>query len=83
MQNFIKIKAGIMPEINTDGKWNYQARLDFYRSLQENNPGAFEDMSEASRELLGQWIKALEQQTTQFGANAQIGRTGVAGVAAE
>ena len=83
MQNFIKIKAGIMPEVNADGKWNYQARLDFYRSLQENNPAAFEDLSEASRELLGQWIKALEQQATQFGANAQIGRTGVAGVAAE
>jgi len=83
MQNFIKIKAGIMPEINTDGKWNYQARLDFYRSLQENNPAAFEDLSEASRELLAKWIQALEQQAMQFGANAQIGRTGVAGVEAE
>ena len=83
MQNFIKIKAGIMPAVNADGKWNYQARLDFYRSLQENNPSAFEDMTEASREMLAQWMQALEQQATQFGANAQIGRSGVEGVSAE
>lgn len=82
-QNFIQIKAGIMPQINADGKWNYRARLDFYRSLQENNPAAIEDMTEASREMLAQWIQALEQQDTQFGANAQIGRSGVKGVATE
>ena len=80
MQNFVQIKAGVMPQMDTEGRWNYQARLDFYRGLQEQNPAAFEEMGEKSREMLQRWMEALEQQAQQFGANAEIGRTGVEGV---
>ena len=80
MQNFVQIKAGVMPQMDTEGRWNYQARLDFYRRLQEQNPAAFEEMGETSREMLARWMEALEQQAQQFGANAEIGRTGAEGV---
>ena len=80
MQNFVQIKAGVMPQMDTEGRWNYQARLEFYRNLQQQNPAAFEEMGETSREMLGRWMAALEQQAQQFGANAEIGRTGVEGV---
>ena len=83
MQNFVQIKAGVMPQMDTEGRWNYRARLDFYRNLQEQNPAAFEEMGETSREMLQRWMEALEQQAQQFGANAEIGRTGVRGVAAQ
>lgn len=83
MQNFVQIKAGVMPQMDTEGRWNYQARLEFYRNLQQENPAAFEEMGEASREMLQRWMEALEQQATQFGANAEIGRTGVEGVRSE
>ena len=83
MQNFVQIKAGVMPQMDTEGRWNYQARLDFYRNLQEQNPAAFEEMGETSREMLQRWMEALGQQAQQFGANAEIGRTGARGVTSE
>lgn len=79
-QNFVKIKAGIMPTMDTEGKWNYEARLQFYQQLQAENPEAIEDMGPASQEIFQKWLAALEQQARQFGENAQIGRTGVEGV---
>jgi hypothetical protein len=68
--------------MDTYGKWNYAARLQFYQQLQEENPDAIAEMSPTSQELLNRWIAALEQQNTQYGENAQIGRTGVEGVGA-
>lgn len=83
-QNFILIKAGIMPQMDTSGKWNYQTRLDFYTNLQQNNPAAIQDMSPTSQTMLfEQWIPALQQQLTQYGENAEIGKTGVMGVGAQ
>lgn len=79
-KNFVQIKAGVMPKMDTDGKWNYEARLQFYRQLQQENPDAIAEMSEASQEMFGRWIQALEMQARQFGENATIGRTGVQGV---
>lgn len=81
--NFVKIKAGIMPAMDTDGRWNYAARLQFYQQMQQENPDAIAEMSPRSQEMLQQWIAALQQQQTQFGENAQIGRTGVQGVGAQ
>jgi len=82
-QNFVKIKAGIAPAVNTDGKWNYPARLDFYQRLQQENPDAIAEMSPVSQEILQRHIRALQQQAQQFGENAETGRTGVRGVMAE
>lgn len=81
--NFVKIKAGIQPPVNTEGKWNYQARLEFYQRLQQENPEAIQDMSEVSQQIFQRHIQALEQQALQYGENAAIGRTGVAGVISE
>lgn len=78
--NFIKIKAGVMPQMNTDGGWNYAARLQFWQQLQQENPDAIAEMSATSQEMMARWIAALQQQQTQFGENAEIGKTGVEGI---
>lgn len=80
--NFVKIKAGVMPQMNTDGGWNYAARLGWWEQLQQENPDAIGEMSPTSREMMARWIEALRQQDTQYGENAEIGRTGVQGVGA-
>ncbi len=82
-ENFVKIKAGVMPQMDTGGHWNYAARLEFYSNLQQQNPDAIAEMSPRSQEMLSQWIAALEQQNTQFGVNAEVGRTGVPGIQAQ
>lgn len=82
-ENFVKIKAGVMPQMNTEGGWNYEARLKFWQDLQQQNPDAIAEMSPVSQQMMQQWIAALEQQNTQFGKNAEIGKTGVQGVTAE
>ena len=81
-RNFVLIKAGIMPRMDTEGKWNYAARLEFYQQMMKETPDVVEDMSPRSQEMLQQWMSALQQQQTQFGENAQIGRTGVESVSA-
>ena len=82
-RNFALIKAGVMPDMNTDGGWNYEARLQFWQQLQQENPDAIAEMSPTSQDMMNRWIAALQQQMTQFGENAEIGKTGVQGVGAE
>lgn len=79
-QNFVKIKAGLMPQMDTTGRWRYQARLEWHQRMQQENPDAIAEMSPASQEMYQRWISALEQMVTQFGENAEIGKTGVRGV---
>lgn len=79
-ENFVKIKAGVMPQMNTEGGWNYRARLQWWQQLQQENPEAIESMPPRSQEMMQQWLEALQQQDTQFGENAEIGKTGVQGV---
>ena len=81
-QNFVKIKAGIMPQMDTEGKWNYAARLEWHQRMQQENPDAIAEMSPASQDIYQRWIQALQQMDTQFGENAEIGKTGVRGVSA-
>lgn len=81
--NFVKIKAGLRPEMNVDGGWNYALRLRFWQEQMQTNPGAFEEMSEEVRQFAQAWVQALEQQARQFGENADLGRTGSPLVAAE
>jgi hypothetical protein len=51
-----------------------------YQSMQQENPAVFADMAQDKAEMLQRWIRALQQQVTQYGENKQIGRTGVEGV---
>ena len=81
-QNFVKIKAGIMPQMDTTGKWRYSARLEWHQQMQQENPDAIAEMSPQSQDIYQRWIQALQQMNTQFGENAEIGRTGVRGVEA-
>lgn len=79
-QNFVKIKAGLMPQMDTTGHWRYQARLEWHQRMQQENPDAIAEMSPVSQEMYQRWISALEQMVKQFGENAEIGKTGVRGV---
>ena len=79
-QNFVKIKAGLMPQMDTTERWRYQARLEWHQRMQQENPDAVAEMSSASQDIYQRWIAALEQMVTQFGENAEIGKTGVRGV---
>ena len=82
-RNLALIRAGVMPEMDAKGNWDYAARRAFYDDLARGNPQVFADMGDDKKELLGQWLQALDQQAEQFGANVQIGRTGARGVEAE
>ena len=82
-ENFVKIKAGVMPQMNTEGGWNYGARLQFWQDLQQQNPDAIAEMTPTSQQMMQNWIAALQQQQTQYGENAEIGKTGVQGVTAQ
>jgi hypothetical protein len=82
-QNYAKLRAGVMPQMNTEGAWNYQARRAWYDQLAQANPAVFDDLAPDKRAMIEQWIKALEQQATQYGANVAVGRTGAEGVEAE
>lgn len=79
-QNLVQIRAGIMPKMDTEGRWDYETRLAFYQNILQRNPAAFNDMSEDKRTMLQQWIQSLQQQAQQYGANAALGKTGVDGV---
>jgi hypothetical protein len=78
--NLGMIRNGVMPVMDTRGLWNYEARLGMYQSMQQENPAVFADMAQDKAEMLQRWIRALQQQVTQYGENKQIGRTGVEGV---
>lgn len=75
-ENFIKIKAGLRPQMNVEGGWNYAARLQFWQEQLQQNPAAIEEMSPEAQAFAQQWMQALQQQDQQFGANAELGRTG-------
>jgi hypothetical protein len=80
--NYAMLRAGVMPTLDTDGNWNYQLRRQWYDQLGQQNPNVFADMGEDKKAMLGQWLKGLEQQATQYGANVEVGRTGIAGAGA-
>jgi hypothetical protein len=60
-----------------NGTWNYALRLQFYTDLLQNNPEAMDDMSDAQLGMLQTWMEALEFQAEQYGANKEIGKSGV------
>jgi hypothetical protein len=69
--------------MDTEGNWNYAARLQWYQQLKGQNPAVFDDMAPDKRAMLEQWLTAMAQQATQFGENRAIGRTGTEGVESE
>ena len=81
-KNYMILRAGGMPQMNTSGSWNYQARLGMYQQMLQANPQVFSDMAPDKLQNLKAWMDGLQQQTKQFGVNAEIGRTGVKDAAA-
>lgn len=75
--NYLSLRAGVMPRMIDDGTWNYELRLQFYTDMLERNPQALDDLSEDKRQMVETWVKFLQQQATQYGANREIGRKGV------
>jgi hypothetical protein len=77
--NYVLLRAGVMPTLDTDGNWNYALRREWYDRLAEANPNVFADMEPGKMAMLQQWLAGLEQQATQYGANVEIGKTGMSG----
>ena len=75
--NYLSLRAGVTPRMVDDGTWNYDLRLQFYTDMLAQNPAALDDLSEAKRGLLENWLKFLQHQATQYGVTREIGRTGV------
>lgn len=79
-RNLSLIRAGVLPQLDTDGNWNYQLRFDWYTQKMQENPAIFDDMGPDKRALLVKWLDGLKQQAVQFGENVQIGKTGMSEV---
>ena len=45
------IRNGVMPQMDTRGLWNYEARLGMYQRMQEENPAVFQDMAPDKAEM--------------------------------
>lgn len=75
-RNLMKIRAGVMPVMDTEGNWDYQGRLAWYEQLSAENPEVFRDMPPDKYAMLQEWLKAMAQQATQFGENRTVGRSG-------
>jgi len=76
-KNYEAIRNGFIPAMNTAGKWDYEARRNMYREMEQQNPQVFLDMGADKQQNLLEWWKGLEQQAQQFGANREIGKTGM------
>lgn len=76
-KNYEAIRNGFIPEMNTQGKWDYEARRNMYREMEQQNPQVFLDMGADKQKNLMEWWAGLEQQAQQFGANREIGKTGM------
>jgi hypothetical protein len=76
-KNYEAIRNGFVPAMNTAGKWDYEARRNMYREMEQQNPQVFLDMGADKQRNLLEWWKGLEQQAQQFGANREIGKTGM------
>lgn len=75
--NFIKIKAGIVPSVDVSGKWNYEARLAWHQRMQQENPDALAEMTPASQQIYQNYLQQLQAQYQQYVVNAETGRQGV------
>jgi hypothetical protein len=81
-KNYMILRAGGMPQMNTSGSWNYQARIGMYQQMLQANPQVFSDMAPDKLQNLKGWMDGLAHQSEQFGKNANEGRTGVKDTAA-
>jgi hypothetical protein len=77
--NLKLIRFGFRPDMNTQGKWDYAARRQMYRDMEAENPQVFLDMGDDKKKILMDWWAGLEQQEVQFGANKEIGKSGMQG----
>ena len=51
-------------------------RLAFWQQQLQENPQAIDEMSPEAQQFAQEWMQALQQQVQQYGANADLGRTG-------
>ncbi len=72
--NFVKIKAGIEPQM-AEMNENWPLRLQTLERIVQANPNAIEDMSDTSKAMLEARVKHLQFMTQQI-QNASTGRVG-------
>jgi hypothetical protein len=72
--NFVKIAAGIEPEMAEAGQ-DFALRLEVLQGIAEKNPETLERLTPTSRRILQARVQHLQHQVQQQ-QNAQTGRTG-------
>jgi hypothetical protein len=92
--NLMLIRNGMVPSMDERGKWNYQARADMYKEMEQKSqivpapaswgvqvqvPQVWADMGLDKYRVLLAWREALDKQAQQHGENAEIGRSMVKG----
>lgn len=92
--NLMLIRNGMVPSMDESGKWNYQARADMYKEMEQKSqivpapaswgvqvqvPQVWADMGLDKYRVLLAWREALDKQAQQHGENAEIGRSMVKG----
>lgn len=78
--NIVQIRTGLQPEMNAEGGWNYEARLNVWQSLLQNNPNFMADWPQEAQMFAQQWLQSLQHLAQQYGANANVGKTGTSAV---
>jgi hypothetical protein len=86
--NLMLLRAGLIPEMDSEGRWNYEVRAKMYEDMeaqskpapspwapQQQIPEVWADMGPDKYGNLLHWRAALSEQAKQFGENAQIGRS--------
>jgi hypothetical protein len=86
--NLLLLRAGLIPEMDTEGRWNFPVRVKMYEDMeaqsqpapapwdpQQQIPEVWADMGPDKYGNMLRWRAALAKQAEQFGANAQIGRS--------
>jgi len=87
-RNLMLIRAGLVPDMDSEGRWNYALRAKMYDDMEAQSqptpapwnqqmqiPEVWADMGADKYGNMLRWRAALAKQAEQFGANAQIGRS--------
>ncbi len=87
-RNLVLLRAGLVPDMDSEGRWNYALRSKMYDDMEAQSqptpapwnqqmqiPEVWADMGPDKYGNMLRWRAALAKQAEQFGENAQIGRS--------
>lgn len=73
---YLKIRAGMEPELPDDGSINYQLRLQWYQNMEQVNPEIYKSMPPDQLGIFQSRLQRLQVLAQQYGENVTIGQQG-------